>query len=174
MRTIGATGLVVVALALAACGAGKPAGGAGVAAAKPAPREEPAEPQAMVAELVRLAGADDRAALDARVDWPWVRRLAALTEAFEPSLPGLVGALALPGGCAVEWRVDDGGLRLDFPPAMVDDDPRLAAEKDAVKAELYQGSDVVAVCGGREIMIVQVVFEPAAGWRVRGWARLAR
>ena len=148
-----------LAAALAGCGAPHPreavalAAQTRVAGAAPSagPRAEPAtptttDPQVMAAELVRLASAGDQAALGARVDWPYVKRLATMTGAFQPTPSDLTQTLSsLPSPCALQWRVADGGLRLDFPPSMVGDAPDVTAEKDGLKKELYQGRDVVAV-----------------------------
>src|SRR5690606_30811933 len=86
--------------------------------------------------------------LAAHVDWPWVTRLAPACGAFIPTLDDLVRTLAapLPDGCAPTWRLDEGGHRLDFPPAMIDDPDDVAAELDALKAEHYTGYDAIVAC----------------------------
>lgn len=133
------------------------------------------EPTAIAGDLLALARANDRAVLERHVDWDHVRKLARVSEAFVADTDDLIATLAsIPASCIPVWTSDDGGQRLDFPPAMVDDPDEVAAEKDAVKAELYRGVDVVAACDGREQAMVQLVREPAGDWRIRGWTRLAR
>ena len=103
--------------------------------------------------------------------WPTARTSAA----FVADTDHLIATLTMiPPSCTPVWTSDDGGNRLDFPPAMVDDADDVAAEKDAVKAELYQGVDVVASCDGSERAMVQLLRDPAGEWRIRGWAQLAR
>lgn len=103
-----------------------------------------------------------------------MRKLAPLSGAFVAEPAELVATLALPVSCTPAWTLDDGGHRLDFPPAMVDDPDDVAAAKDAVKAELYRGEDAVASCGGQEQVVVQLVRDAAGAWRIRGWARVGR
>lgn len=133
------------------------------------------EPTVIAGQLVELARAGDRAVLERHVDWDYVGKLARVSAAFVADTDHLIVTLAgIPASCTPVWTSDDGGHRLDFPPAMVDDPDDLAAEKDAVKAELYRGVDVIASCDGSERAMVQLVRDPAGEWRVRGWARLAR
>ncbi|MFI5296706.1 MAG: hypothetical protein ACHREM_01300 [Polyangiales bacterium] len=133
-----------------------------------------ADPQIVAVELVRAARSSDHRLLDEHVDWPFVRRLAAMDGAFDPTLADLVRTLSLaPATCTLKWRVDDGGLRLDFPPAMTDDTPEVTAEKTWLKRELYQGKDIVALCADAEQFLVQLLRDPSGRWHIRGWTRLA-
>lgn len=126
----------------------------------------------VAAELRRLARAGERERLDALVDWEYVRRLARVSGAFEASVEALQSTLAAMPACEVTWATDEGGHRLDFAPALVDDTEEAADAKDAVKAELYQGEDAIASCNGEEAFLVQLVRSPDRGWRVRGWGSL--
>ncbi len=175
MRALALT--LALATPLAACG------GAAMTPGHPAAPIEPAalsfdDPVGAARRMVALAhkGQPGHRQLQAHVDWPWVRRLAPVSGAFQPTLDDLVATLtaAPPAGCAPEWQVDDGGHRLDFPPAMVDDPDDLAAEKDALKAELYTGHDVVFTCGPQaEQFALQLVRGPRGAWLIRGWTPLA-
>lgn len=130
------------------------------------------DPTVAATEIVALARAGERATLERLVDWDYVAKLARTSGAFAATLDDLISTTALEATCTPAWTTDDGGHRLDFPPAMVDDPDDVAAEKDEVKAELYQGVDVVASCGERERLVIQLVRGANASWVVRGWARL--
>jgi len=173
----------VFVLVLAGCGgaavrapAGDPPAASTVTATAAPDPLQGADAAAVAAELVRRAQArENLSALDQLVDWAYVQRLARVSGAFVADLDALAATLrGLPASCAPAWSQDEGGHRLDFPPAMVDDPANLAAEKDAVKAELYRGVDVVASCDGVEQLAVQLVRDEAGAWRIRGWTSLAR
>lgn len=174
--------LAMIAVQLGACGSSAPRADTPAAqadtrsgqAAAPA-RLAGSEPAAIAGELLALARENDRAVLEQHVDWDHVRKLAHVSAAFVAETDDLIATLTtIPTSCTPVWTDDDGGHRLDFPPAMVDDPDDVAAEKDAVKAELYRGVDMVASCDGSERAMVQLLRDPAGDWRIRGWARLAR
>lgn len=165
-----------LAVLMMACGVAAPP--TGLAQSSLAPRQvDFGDAVAFAGRAVELARAGDLRALGAAVDWPWVRRLAAMSGAFSPTLQDLVATLTTPGTDPCGWETDEGGHRLDFPPAMVDDSEEVAAEKDALKAGLYAGEDVVRLCPGvggerGELFMMQLVRGAGGEWQIRGWARL--
>lgn len=177
MRIVRRATVVASLAVIVGCG-----GGGGAKPARP-PADPPAklasmdlstvDPADFTAELWRVAHTGDDKTLDSLVDWDFVKRLAVLSGGSAD--PGALSATlrAVPKTCAaLEWRVDEGGFRLDFPPAMVDDPPAEQAENDAIHKELYQGHDVTAVCDGETLMVVQVLRDAGGVWHVRGWGRI--
>lgn len=130
------------------------------------------DPVVAATEIVALARAGERTALEQVVDWELATKLARVSGAFDATVDDLIRTASLDATCTPTWTTGEGGDRLDFPPAMVDDPDDIAAEKDAVKAELYQGVDVVASCDGHEQLVLQLVRGANGSWIVRGWGQL--